>query len=59
MKIYIRKKVEFRKIAGFPKVVGAIDGTHIRILRPREFEVEYVNRKRYHSMMRKWVYWDR
>lgn len=43
-------KDEFREIAGFPDIVGAIDGTHIRIVRPREFEAEYVNRKRYHSI---------
>lgn len=43
-------KDEFREIAGFPDIVGAIDGTHIRIVRPKEFEAEYVNRKRYHSI---------
>lgn len=43
-------KADFYDIAGFPDVVGAIDGTHIRIVRPTEFEAEYVNRKRYHSI---------
>ena len=42
-----QEKVEFQEIAGFPEVVDAIEGTHIRILRPREFDVEYVNRKIY------------
>ncbi|KAK3886761.1 hypothetical protein Pcinc_009081 [Petrolisthes cinctipes] len=45
-----QKKEQFREVAGFPEVVGAIDGTHIRIVKPSEFEVEYVNRKRYHSI---------
>lgn len=45
-----QKKTEFRDVAGFPEVVGVIDGTHIRIMRPRQFEAEYVNRKRYHSI---------
>lgn len=43
-------KAEFREFAGFPDVIGAIDGTHVRIVRPRQFEVEYINRKRYHSI---------
>lgn len=43
-------KEQFRQIAGLPNIIGAIDGTHIRIVRPKEFEAEYVNRKRYHSI---------
>ena len=31
-------------------MVGAIDGTHIRIVAPREHEAEYINRKNYHSL---------
>ncbi len=45
-----RKKVDFIQIAGFPDVIGAINGTHIRITSPEEFEAEYVNRKRYYSI---------
>ena len=37
-------------IAGFPGVVGAIDGTHIRIIAPTENEHEFVNRKNFHSI---------
>ncbi|VDL82220.1 unnamed protein product [Nippostrongylus brasiliensis] len=33
-----------------PKVVGAIDGTHVKIIAPRESEDSYVNRKGYHSI---------
>ncbi|XP_056004148.1 putative nuclease HARBI1 [Ostrea edulis] len=47
----IRKhQVDFFAIAGFPGVVGAIDGTHVRIIAPSEHEVEYVNRKNFHSI---------
>lgn len=41
---------DFRQIANFPGVIGAIDGTHIRIIAPREYEAEYINRKNYHSI---------
>ncbi len=40
----------FFNIAGFPGVIGIIDGTHIRILAPAEHEEQYVNRKNYHSI---------
>ncbi|KAK3859770.1 hypothetical protein Pcinc_034140 [Petrolisthes cinctipes] len=39
------KAVDFQQIAGFPGVIGTIDGTHVRITAPKEFEAEYVNRK--------------
>ncbi|XP_059380106.1 putative nuclease HARBI1 [Carassius carassius] len=44
------QKTAFMNIAGFPGVVGVIDGTHIRIIAPSEDEDVYVNRKRYHSI---------
>ena len=40
----------FSEIAGFPSVVGCIDGTHISILRPTVDEAQYVCRKGYHSI---------
>jgi hypothetical protein len=40
----------FHDIANFPNVVGAIDGTHIRIRAPSADEHFYVNRKNYHSI---------
>ena len=40
----------FSSIAGFPSVVGCIDDTHIRILRPSEDESQYVRRKGDHSI---------
>ena len=41
---------QFFAIAGFPGVIGAIDGTHILILAPSEFEETFVNRKNNHSI---------
>ncbi|CAN7939602.1 unnamed protein product, partial [Ixodes hexagonus] len=41
---------QFFKVAGFPCVVGAVDGTHIRLQGPRLHEEVYVNRHLYHSI---------
>ncbi|XP_066585890.1 uncharacterized protein [Prorops nasuta] len=35
---------------GFPIVIGAIDGTHIKIAAPKENHEAYINRKAYHSL---------
>ncbi|XP_061166258.1 putative nuclease HARBI1 [Saccostrea echinata] len=43
-------KSEFLKLAGFPVVIGCIDGTHARIQGPSENEPAFVNRKGYHSI---------
>ncbi|XP_049893663.1 putative nuclease HARBI1 [Epinephelus moara] len=43
-------KRAFMDIAGFPGVVGVIDGTHVRIIAPSEDEAIFVNRKRFHSI---------
>lgn len=40
----------FFQVAGFPNVVGLIDGTHIPIKAPVEDEPAYVNRMSYHSI---------
>lgn len=40
----------FFHIAGFPDVLGCVDGTHIRIKTPTLHEPDYVNRKGYHSI---------
>ena len=41
---------KFHQIAGFPNVMGPIDGTHIRIKSPPNDEHLFVNRKYYHSI---------
>jgi hypothetical protein len=41
---------EFEQACGFPKVIGAIDGTHIKIRAPKEHSDSYINRKGFHSM---------
>ncbi|XP_045126532.1 uncharacterized protein LOC123513440 [Portunus trituberculatus] len=47
---------EFLQIAGFPEVIGGIDGTHVMIVAPREYKVEFVNRKRYYSINVQFVF---
>nr|XP_034315948.1 putative nuclease HARBI1 isoform X1 [Crassostrea gigas] len=46
----IRTKHEFYQIAGFPNVLGAVDGTLIPIIAPKDNEPEYVCRKGFHAM---------
>ena len=41
----------FQEGCGFPGVVGAIDGTHINIPTPKEDAGDYLNRKRFHSVV--------
>jgi hypothetical protein len=43
-------KTKFHASAGFPGVIGLIDGTHIRIQAPTAFEMQFVNRKNFHSI---------
>jgi len=40
----------FVATSGFPKVIGAIDGTHINIPAPKDNPEAYVNRKGHHSI---------
>lgn len=40
----------FYRNGGFPHVIGAIDGTHVRIIAPTDDEPSFVNRKGYHSI---------
>lgn len=42
-------KARFIDRTGFPGTVGAIDGTHVYILKPAEEEHNYLNRKGRHS----------
>ena len=41
----------FERLWGFPQAVGAIDGSHIPILRPRESAADYYNRKGFYSVI--------
>ena len=43
-------KQEFYDFAGMPSVLGCIDGTHVRIVRPKDNEADFVNRKNFHSI---------
>lgn len=43
-------KEQFMEKFNFPGVLGAIDGTHIAILKPMEEEHNFINRKGYHSL---------
>ncbi|XP_059931271.1 LOW QUALITY PROTEIN: putative nuclease HARBI1 [Gadus macrocephalus] len=43
-------KEEFHRIAGFPGVIGCIDGTHIPIIAPSINEGDHVNRKSVRSI---------
>ncbi|XP_048515101.1 putative nuclease HARBI1 isoform X2 [Athalia rosae] len=40
----------FEVSSGFPKTIGAIDGTYISIDAPKVIPADYVNRKGYHSV---------
>lgn len=41
----------FEQQWGFPQTVGAIDGTHVPILKPKESASDYFNRKGYYSIL--------
>ena len=48
----MREIVEgFETYWGFPQAVGAIDGSHIPIIRPDESASDYYNRKGYYSVI--------
>ncbi|KAF7997433.1 hypothetical protein HCN44_006004 [Aphidius gifuensis] len=42
---------QFRDIQGIDGIIGAIDGSHIKIVRPIENQRDYYNRKMYHSIV--------
>lgn len=43
-------KAAFHKIAGFPGVVGCVDGTMVKIKAPYVNEADYICRKGYHAL---------
>ena len=46
----VRTKHDFYQIAGFPNVLGAVDGSLIPIIAPNNNEPEYVCRKGFHAI---------
>ncbi|XP_018404621.1 PREDICTED: putative nuclease HARBI1 [Cyphomyrmex costatus] len=42
---------QFQQINGFPRIIGAIDGSHVQILKPKNHPNSYCNRKNYHSVL--------
>ncbi|XP_018303462.1 putative nuclease HARBI1 [Mycetomoellerius zeteki] len=42
---------QFQQINGFPRIIGAIDGSHVHILKPKNHPNSYCNRKNYHSVL--------
>ena len=42
---------EFETLWGFPQVIGAIDGSHIPILKPTESPSDYFCRKGFYSIL--------
>ena len=42
---------EFENLWGFPQVVGAIDGSHIPVLKPKESPSDYYNRNGFYSIL--------
>lgn len=47
-KVYVQR--DFYLLAKFLGVIGAIDGTHIRVLKPSECENDYINHKFFPSL---------
>ena len=42
--------MKYPLFAGFPNVIGCIDGTQVKIQAPSENEEEFLNRKGFHSI---------
>ena len=47
--VILQKK--FKRKAGIPYAIGAIDGSHIPIKTPKEFSMDYYNRKGFYSIV--------
>jgi hypothetical protein len=42
---------KFKRKAGIPYAIGAIDGSHIPIKAPKEYPMDYYNRKGFYSIV--------
>ena len=49
----IMKNFESHEFPGLPRIIGVIDGTHIRIRAPTVNPNAYINRKKFHSLVTK------
>ena len=48
----VQEKIDgFESRAGFPQVVGAVDGCHVPIIGPEQSPEDYINRKGFHSLI--------
>ena len=47
---FLRVKGDFYALGGMPHVIGAIDGTHIPLVPPKDSEQVFRNRKQFHSL---------
>lgn len=48
----VQEKIDgFESRAGFPQVVGAVDGCHVPIIGPEQSPDDYINRKGFHSLI--------
>ena len=47
----IAREFNFLAGRGFPNIIGAVDGTHVRIDPPAENPNAYYNRKKFHSII--------
>ena len=45
-----QNKELFFDMAGFPSVIGCVDGFHVKIITPSENERDFINRKGWHSI---------
>ncbi|GBB94326.1 hypothetical protein RclHR1_23310003 [Rhizophagus clarus] len=48
---FLSSKIQFKRKAGIPYAVGAIDGSHIPIKAPKQYSMDYYNRKGFYSIV--------
>jgi len=48
---YQKLAAEFYRFSSFPGLIGAVDGTHIRVRAPAAVQKDYLSRKQCHTMI--------